>query len=109
MFPNAARYLALAARGRNHWWRYVVGVLMVTFFFQVMGYVPYRLFEEYTAFNPMLQFIALNLSVLVGLLGLAIVVVGIHRRSLLSLVTPYARFDWRRAMHGAAVWGGFAG
>ena len=108
MFPNAARYLALAARGRNHWWRYVVGVLMVTFFFQVMGYVPYRLFEEYTAFNPMLQFIALNLSVLVGLLGLAIVVVGIHRRSLLSLVTPYARFDWRRAMHGAAVWGGFA-
>jgi phytanoyl-CoA hydroxylase len=108
MFPDAARYLALAARGRNNWWRYAAGVLTVTFFFQVLGYVPYRLFEEYTAFNPMLQFVALNLSVLVELLGLATVVIGIHRRSLLSLVTPYAHVDWRRALTGATVWAGFA-
>lgn len=108
MFPAAARYLALAERGRNAWWRYVLGVVTVVFFFEVLGYVPYRLIEAYTAFDPLLQFVALNLGVLVGLGGLAIAVVCIHRRSLLSLVTPYARIDWRRMMTGAAVWAVFA-
>lgn len=108
MFPAAARYLALVERGRNAWWRYALGLLTVVFFFEVLGYVPYRLIEEYTAFGATLQFLALNLSVLVGLGGVAIAVVCIHRRGMLSLVTPYARFDWRRAFEGALVWVAFA-
>ena len=108
MFPAAERYLALAARGRNEWWRYVAGVITVVFFFEFLGYVPYWLAMQYTAFDAIEQFLGLNVGMLVGLAGLAIAVIGLHRRTLLSLVTPYARFDWRRALTGAAVWAGFA-
>lgn len=108
MFPAAERYLALAARGRNEWWRYVAGVITVVFFFEFLGYVPYWLTMQYTAFDAIEQFLGLNVGMLVGLAGLAIAVIGLHRRTLLSLVTPYARFDWRRALTGAAVWAGFA-
>jgi phytanoyl-CoA hydroxylase len=108
MFPAAERYLALAERGRNDWWRYAFGVVTVAVFFEILGYVPYWLALQYTAFNALEQFIGLNLGMLVGLAGLAIAVVCIHRRSLRSLITPYARVDWRRALTGAAVWAGFA-
>ena len=108
MFPAAERYLALAARGRNEWWRYLAGVVTVIFFFEFLGYVPYWLAMQYTDFGPREQFIGLNAGMLVGFAGLAIAVIGLHRRTLLSLITPYARFDWRRALTGAAVWAGFA-
>jgi phytanoyl-CoA hydroxylase len=107
-FPHAARYLALAARGRNAWWCYGLGVLTVVFFFELLGFVPYWLMAQYTAFGTRQQFIALNLGVLTGLAGLAIAMAWIHRRHLLSLVTPYTRFDWRRALTGAAVWAALA-
>ncbi len=107
-FPRAERYLALAAHGRNAWWRYVLGVATVVFFFEVLGFLPYWLMAQYTAFGTRQQFIGLNLGVLVGLAGLAIAMTWIHRRRLLSLVTPYKRFDWRRALTGAAVWAALA-
>lgn len=108
MFPAAERFLALAARGRNEWWRYAAGFVTVIFFFEILGYVPYWLAMQYTAFGAIAQFIGLNLSMLVGLAGLALAVIWLHRRSLLSLITPYARFDWRRVLTGAAVWAGLA-
>ncbi len=108
MFPFAARYLALVERGRNAWWCYVLGVLAVVLFFELLGIAPYWLMAHYTAFGTLQRFIALNLGAVVGLGGVAIAVVWIHRRSMLSLVTPYAHFDWRRALTGAAVWAAFA-
>ncbi len=107
-FPAAARYLALAGRGRNAWWHYVLGAFTVIFFFQLLGFAPYWLMMQFTAFNPMQQFIALNVGELIGLGGLVIAVVCVHRRSMLSLITPYARVDWSRLLTGAAVWAFFA-
>ena len=106
--PAAARYLALAESGRNAAWRYVLGVIIVVAFFELLGYAPYWLMMQFTAFGTVEQFIGLNASVFVGLVGLAIAVKWIHGRSLHSLVTPYARIDWRRMFTGAAVWAGFA-
>ena len=66
MFPAAERYLALAARGRNEWWRYLAGVITVIFFFEFLGYVPYWLAMQYTDFGSREQFIGLNAGMLVG-------------------------------------------
>lgn len=104
MFSAAERYLALAERGRNDGWRYLLGVIAVVFSFELLGFVPYWLMVQYTGFGMLQQFVALNLGALAGLGGLVVAVVWIHRRGMLSLVTPYARFDWRRALTGAAVW-----
>jgi membrane protease YdiL (CAAX protease family) len=98
------QYLALARRGRNQWWRYVASVLVIMFFAEVLGGIPLLLLARHYDYSGLRAFLALNLGVLVELAGVAIAVVLIHRRSLLSLVTPHARFGWRRAGQGFAVW-----
>ena len=104
----AARYLWLADAGRNEAWRYGAGLAIVVFFFEVVGFAPYWLAREWTPFTPAWEFVALNLGVLCGFAGLAIAVTGLHRRRLLTLVTPQPRIDWRRILTGAAVWALFA-
>ena len=97
-------YLALVHRGRNQWWRYVASVLVILLFAEVLGSIPFLVLARYYDYSGLRAFLALNLGVLVELAGLTIAVVLIHRRSLLSLITPHARIDWRRAAQGFAVW-----
>jgi len=105
MTPQAERYLDLAQPGRNAWWRYALGVFTITFFWLVLGYVPYFLLVGGGAeTGPLLDFVAINFSIFMMLAGLAVTVRLIHRRPLRSLVTPEARVDWRRIGRGALVW-----
>ena len=105
MSPSAERYLDLAREGRNDWWRYVLGVLTITFFWLVLGYVPYfLLLDSGVESGPLLDFVALNFSIFLMLAGLAVTVKFIHGRTLLSLVAPDARVDWRRIGRSALVW-----
>ena len=104
MFANAERYLDLALEGRNEWWRYLLGVATVAFFWLVLGYVPYILLQRAGLTEPPFDFVAINLSIFVMLAGLAVAVKLIHGRSLRSLVTPADRIDWARVARGAAVW-----
>ena len=100
----AARYLALVHRGQNQWWRYLAGVLVIVLFSQVLGDLLLFALRRFYEYSGMRAFLASTLAVLVALAGLAIAVVFIHRRGMLSLVTPHARFAWRRAFHGFGVW-----
>jgi CAAX protease family protein len=109
MQSTTERYLDLAQQGQNAWWRYALGVITITFFWLVLGYVPYFLLVGASVeTGPLLDFVAINFSILMMLAGLAVTVVLIHRRPLHSLVTPDARVDWRRAGRGALVWAGVA-
>lgn len=104
MQPQTERYLDLVRQGKNQWWRYLAAVLVILLFGQVLGTVPFLLLARGGEFNDLLNFTALNLGVLVELAGLVIAVRLIHRRSMLSLITPRPAFDWRRAAHGFAAW-----
>ena len=104
MRPESERYLALAGRGRNQWWRYLVGVLVILLFAEVLGSAPLLLLRHFYDYSGMRAFFAANLGVLVELAGVVIAVVLIHRRGLLSLITPHARVDWLRAAQGFGVW-----
>ena len=105
MTPQSERYLDLAREGRNDWWRYVLGVLTITFFWLVLGYVPYIvLVGSDVESSPLLDFVAVNFSIFMMLAGLAVTVKLIHGRPLLSLVAPDARVDWRRIRRSALVW-----
>jgi membrane protease YdiL (CAAX protease family) len=105
MSPQAARYLDLAREGRNHWWRYVLGVGTIGFFWIVLGYVPYMvLVSAGLEPTPLLEFVAINLSIFMMLAGVALAVKGIHRRPLMSLIAPDLRMDWRRVWRAGAVW-----
>jgi len=104
MPPQTARYLDLALQGRNAWWRYALGVLTIAFFWLVLGYVPYLLLVGAGLSDQLLEYLAVNFSILMMLAGLVLTVKLIHRRPLISLVTPEARVSWGRMAQGALVW-----
>jgi membrane protease YdiL (CAAX protease family) len=103
MAPQAARYLDLALLGRNEWWRYALGALVIAFSWMVLGYVPLFLLPP-SLFVPPFDFIAVNFTIFMMLAGLAFVVKLIHRRPLRSLNSPEQRVDWRRIARAAAAW-----
>jgi hypothetical protein len=104
MPPQTERYLDLARQGRNEWWRYLLGAVIIAFFWLVLGNVPYFLLLLAGLSEPPFDFISINLSIFMMLAGLAVTVKLIHRRSLRSLITPEDRIDWVRAARAAAVW-----
>jgi len=109
MSPQTSRYLDLAQRGRNDWWRFALGVCTIAFFWLVLGYVPFvLLLGSGVETGPLLDFVAINFSIFMMLGGLAVTMRLIHRRPLRSLVTSDARVDWRRAGRGALVWAAVA-
>ncbi len=104
MSPATERYLDLARLGQNAWWRYVLGAAIIAGSWLGLGLVPYALLNRAGIFDPRLDFIAVNLSIFVMFAGLVVAVKWLHRRSILSLVTPAARIDWQRMRRGAVVW-----
>ena len=97
------RYLDLARQGRNEWWRYLAGVIIITFSWLGLGYVPYYFLLLAGLADPPFDFIAVNFTIFMMLAGLAVTVKWIHRRPLLSLVTP-DRVDAARIARAAVVW-----
>ena len=104
MPPQTARYLDLALQGRNAWWRYALGIFTIAFFWLVLGYVPYLLLVGAGLGDQLLEYLAVNFSIFMMLVGLVLTVKLIHRRPLLTLITPETRIDWRRMARGALVW-----
>jgi membrane protease YdiL (CAAX protease family) len=103
MSPQTKHYLDLACAGRNDWWRYLLGVSLILFFWIVVGFVPYAVLARLYALDDLLTYIAVNLSIVMMLAGLALAMRFVHRRPLRSLIGP-DRFDWKRVLQGAAVW-----
>jgi len=129
MPPQTERYLDLARQGRNQWWLYALGVFIIAFssiglvfllafllafllrILIGLGMLPLvdaqrfiRVLLGKEPGNSVLHFVVLNLSIITMLAGLAIAVKLLHRRTLLSLVTPDPPIDWRRIARGAVVW-----
>ena len=104
MQSQTERYLALAQLGRNRWWRYVLGALVILFFWLVLGFVPYVWLAGGGSPDPLLDYIAVNFSIVMMLGGLFLTVRVIHRRPLFSLVSAERALDWKRISQGAAAW-----
>jgi hypothetical protein len=104
MSPQTERYLDLALQGRNAWWRYALGTFTIAFFWLILGYVPYLLLVGAGLSDQLLEYLAVNFSIVMMLAGLALTVKLIHRRPLLSLITPELRVSWRRIGQAALAW-----
>ncbi len=99
----AERYLALADSGRNAWWRYGLGLVVIAASWIIGGGYAYAL-VLHLPLGAVTEFVAINASILVLLAGVLVVMAVLHGRSWRTLVTPYAQIDWRRIVQGAAVW-----
>lgn len=100
----AARYLAAADIGGNSWWRYLLGIVVIAASWIIGGAYAYGFVLLYLPLGTITEFVAINASILMLLVGVVAVVVVLHRRPWRTLVTPYAQIDWRRLVQGAGVW-----
>lgn len=105
MLPQTERYLELGRHGRSQWWRYLAGIAIITGFWIGLGVLPYAWFaSEEENRDPLAGYIAVNLTIVVMLAGLALVMRVLHQRPLMSLVAPGNAIAWNRIAQGAAVW-----
>lgn len=99
----AAQFLALADAGRNAGWRYLVGISVIATAWLVGGNIAYMLALQ-LPLGSVTEFVAVNASVLMLLVGVIAAVMLLHRRSWRTLVTPRQALDWSRMAGGAAAW-----
>jgi CAAX protease family protein len=118
-----SRYLDMALIGRHTGLSYVVALLVILFSWFGVGSVLLLLFPIVWAtatLGPSFQFdattlapagldrfvnyLALSLSFIAFLVGILLAMILLHRRSPRTLITPYARIDWRRLGQGFGVW-----
>jgi membrane protease YdiL (CAAX protease family) len=81
---------------------------VILFCWLVLGYLPYLWLATSGPFDPLRDYVAINFSIVMMLVGLALTMRFLHRRPLITLISAERRFAWRRIVQGAAVWGGIA-
>lgn len=115
-------FLDLTHRGKTEWWRYLVSLLLIVFFWFVLGSVPAVALVVYAGIDenpstsvdlatgfvdgidPMINFVVLNLSFIALLIGLFLAVRFIHQRPFHTLITPYKQINWQRIAQGFGVY-----
>jgi uncharacterized protein len=111
-------YLDAVYQGKNEWWRYVLGVLLILGVLAVVGAIItviaillLDLFKQATIFEQTTipSFIVLNLTFAALMLGIALAVSLIHGREFYSLISPTATFSIKRFLTGFGLWFGLMG
>jgi len=99
-------YLALADQGKNTWWRYGVGIVLILVVWIVGSAFLTVPFQESGLVAPgSAAELALGLlSFGLMLLGVWLATVWLHRRSFRSLIGPSGRLNGRRLLLGAGIW-----
>ncbi|MGC8784850.1 MAG: CPBP family intramembrane glutamic endopeptidase [Armatimonadota bacterium] len=100
-------FLEIARQGRNEWWRYVAGIVLVSACWvggEVLVALPAFVQEADSTGADLLLFVALLLSFAPALIGVWLVVRFLHGRPLITLITPRGRIGWNRLAIGFGVW-----
>jgi len=108
---TTATYVDAAQQGKNQWWRYLLGLVVILFAWLVVGIfasvlVPFALTgqTDHTVLGPFGLFVFNTVSFLFFLAGTLLAVALIHRRHPRTLITARARIDWRRVGQGFVAW-----
>jgi membrane protease YdiL (CAAX protease family) len=109
-------YLEAGRRGKNTWWRYLLGFVFVVFMWfvvggrvslllgNVLGISPGQIATDPSAAGPIAGYLVISASFPVFLLGSVLAVTFLHRRSPLTLVTGRQSINWGRVGTGLGVW-----
>jgi membrane protease YdiL (CAAX protease family) len=106
-------FLELSNRGKNGALRWWLGIVIVLFFWLIVGSllaIPFLVFSgalltgSLEGSDPFWIYLGTNVSFLGIWLGLWLAVRVIHQRAFLTLVTPAPKINWRRLAEGFGVW-----
>ena len=115
---NTTRFLDLVRLGQTDWFRYFFGLVLILFFWLVVGSVfvfvpivwamvdgnPETAVNLETGLDPIVNFITLNLSFGTLIVGVFVTVRFVHERPFRSLITPAKQLNWRRISQGFGLW-----
>jgi hypothetical protein len=117
-----SQYLSLAKQGKNVWWRYVISIFIILFFYQFMGVIPIVILSvaltldknpatqlnpetlQFEGVEPLLSYLVLNFASIFLLAGLYISVRFLHQRRMITLVTPNEQVRWKRIFQGFGLY-----
>lgn len=112
------RFIDLALLGSNAAWRYIVSLVLIGFFWLILGGIPYAvlvlaggMFGSTTTdidpatgviagLDPLWSYVAINLSLVMLLVGVCVIAPLMHGRALRTLITTRRRISWRRFGQG---------
>lgn len=118
----SSEYLDLAYTGKNQWWRYLAGILLIMGLWIGVAIAVFEMFGELAQIaqrtsDPALrraieavmtdrftEYVVINLGHIAILVALIVAVRLIHRRRFLSLITPGRSINWTRIGWGFAVY-----
>ncbi|WP_397362887.1 lysostaphin resistance A-like protein [Olleya sp. R77988] len=118
-------YIKQAFNSKHELWRYLVGLLIILVFWQVLGAIPLAValvvklfdlgksaFDMPADITGMANMLGENsflfwmlISFALGFIGLIIVVKFLHKQSIRSLTTARKKVDWKRILFAFFFWG----
>ena len=101
---SSAVFFSVTDVGRNGWWRYILGALLVKMVVLVASIVISTLMLQ-QSLGTVSEFVATHVDFMLLILGTWMLHVFLHRRPWRSLITTRQAISWRRIFQGAAVWG----
>jgi uncharacterized protein len=108
---NPATYVDAARQGKNDWWRYLLGVVVILVAWLIVGTatsvsVVFALTgqPDHTVLGLFGLFVFIMAGFPFFLAGTLLAVAVIHRRHPRTLVTGRAQIDWRRVGQGFVAW-----
>lgn len=108
---TTATYVEAAQQGKNDWWRYLLGVMVILVAWLVVGSaasigVAFALGGQAdpSVLGSVEYFLFVMVSFLFFFAGTLLAVALIHRRHPRTLITARERIDWRRVGQGFVAW-----
>ena len=101
---SSAVFFSVTDLGRNGWWRYILGPLVLKTVILVASIVISALMSQ-QSLGDVSEFVATHVDFMLLILGTWMLHVFWHRRPWRSLITTRHAISWRRILQGAAVWG----
>ena len=116
------KFIQQAYKGNNHWWAYIITIIILFFGWQFIGVIPltgvaYFYASDLNEFaiaakdnfatlgmNSNLYLFLIILTFLAGLLSLFLGIKVIHKRKIITLITSREKTDWSRVFYAFKIW-----
>jgi hypothetical protein len=118
------KYFLKGFKGKNDWWRYLV-MIAIVFVATQLGSIPFSILAAAKALSSGLELTTANLtnfellgidpnlglflmliSFTAGLIAFFLLIKPLHARTITDSLTGRKKFDIKRVLFGAAIWGG---
>lgn len=118
-------YFEKAKLGNNRFWTYLVTIILVLVFSQLVGGLPVAIIIGLNAVNkggssttggefspqafgvdPNLFLVLMMIPFVIGLVGLWIGVRSVHKKRFEDVLTGRDQFDFKKVLYGAGLWAG---